>query len=249
MTTKLTSFNQNKIMARKCRRIADEYGERYKKEVMDAAKWTPELLSGDWFPALEFWFNKSFYRGRRDSISENFMKKAMVMITRFGKNKLFDIPNEVMEKSLVEEGVNNHIDRKMVIQTLGFIRRLDDHNIATYCSSAIQQNQTKILFDELQSIYGIGPKLASLFLRDICFVYTLELTDKQQLICLQPVDTWVRQVAVELGIPGCTQETHEIAIVEPIVSYCLQNHISPLLFNAGAWYVGARSFNLLLESL
>jgi hypothetical protein len=39
----------------------------------------------------------------------------------------------------------------------------------------------------------------------------------------------------------------EIDVVEPIVSYCLQNKISPLLFNAGAWYIGARSFDLLIE--
>lgn len=249
MTTEPTSFDQNKIIIRKCRRIADDYGERYKKEIMDVAKWTPELLSGDWFSALEFWFSKSFYRGRRDSISENFMTKAMLVITHIERDKLFDISDETMEKSLIKEGVNNHIDRKMVIQTLGFIRKFDDHNIATYCSSAIKQGQAKVIFDELRSIYGIGPKLASLFLRDICFVYKLELTDKEQLICLQPVDTWVRQVAIELGIPMCMQETHEIEVVEPIVSYCLQNRISPLLFNAGAWYVGARSFNLLLESL
>ena len=249
MITEPTSSDQNKIVVRKCRLIADKYGERYKKEVMDAAKWTPELLSGDWFSALEFWFNKSFYRGRRDSISENFMTKAMVVITRIGRNKLFDVSDEALEKSLIEKGVNNHIDRKMVFQTLEFIRRLDDHNMVAYCSSAIKLGRTNVIFDELRSIYGIGPKLASLFLRDICFAYKLELTDKQQLIYLQPVDTWVRQVAVELGIPGCTQETHEIEVVEPIVSYCLQNHISPLLFNAGAWYVGARSFNLLLESL
>lgn len=233
----------------KCRRIANEYGERYKKEIMDSEKWTPQLLSNDWFSSLEFWFGKSFYRGRLDSISENFMNKALSVIKDIGKDKLFDISDESVEAVLLKAGVNNHIDRKMVIQTLGYIRSLDDHNLVTYCLSAVKQGQTRKAFNELQAIYGIGPKLASLFLRDICFVYKIDLSNEEQLIYLQPVDTWVRQVAVKLGIPGCTQKTHEIEVVEPIVSYCLQNQISPLLFNAGAWYVGAKSFELLLDSL
>jgi endonuclease III len=234
-------------IAEKCRKIADEYGQRYKEEIMDSDRWTPQLLSNDWFLSLEFWFNKSFFRGRLDSISENFKDKALSVIKDFGKEKLFDISNEEIEKALLKAGVNNHIDRKMVIQTLEFIRNLNAHNIVTHCLSKIEKDQTKESYDELQKIYGIGSKLASLFLRDICFIYMIDLSDKEQLICLQPVDTWVKQVAVKLGIPGCTQKMREIDVVEPIVSYCLQNKISPLLFNAGAWYIGARSFDLLIE--
>lgn len=249
MTIKSTVSVRNKIVARKCRLIANKYGERYKKEVMNSAKWTPELLSEDWFSALEFWFSKSFYRGRRDSISDIFMKRTMATLKRVGKNKLFEVSDEEMQRLLKEEHVNNHMDRKMVLQSLGFIRKLDNHNLVGHCFVAIKNKQVQVVFDELQTIYGIGSKLASLFLRDVCFVYHIEPQNKEQLLCLQPVDTWVRQVVLGLGIPGCTQKTNAREVVEPVVNYCLENNISPLLFNAGAWYVGARSFELFLESL
>ena len=245
----MTNLNLNTVTIRKCKRIADKYGADYMKEVAKLDVWTPKLLSDNWFKSLEFWFNKSFFRGRKDRISENFMNKAVLTIKRIGKDHLFDISDKSFESALAGAGVNNHIDRKMVIQTVRFIQKIDNYNLVTYCLKAIKQNRTIEVFDELKTIYGIGPKLASLFLRDICFVYKTEPSDKDQLICLQPVDTWVRQVAVRLGLPECTEDKNEIRVVEPIVSYCLQNNISPTMFNAGAWYVGSQSFTLLLELL
>ena len=177
------------------------------------------------------------------------MKRAWVVINRIGKDNLFKVSDNELEKSLSAEGVNNHIDRKMVIETLEFIKNIDSHNIVAYSLKGINSGQTIIIFDELRKIFGIGPKLASLFLRDVCFVYKVEPVVREQLICLQPVDTWVMQVSIELGIPGCVKEINRNAVVEPIVDYCLKNKISPLLFNAGAWYVGARAFSLLIKSL
>ena len=108
-----------------------------------------------------------------------------------------------------------------------FIKNIDSHNIVAYSLKGINSGQTIIIFDELRKIFGIGPKLASLFLRDVCFVYKVEPVVREQLICLQPVDTWVMQVSIELGIPGCVKEINRNAVVEPIVDYCLKNKISP----------------------
>ena len=44
-------------------------------------------------------------------------------------------------------------------------------------------------------------------------------------------------------------EADPLLIAERIVEQCRNYSVCPLLFNAGAWYVGARSFELLLESL
>jgi hypothetical protein len=236
-------------IANKCRRIANEQGGRYIKEQIDSDIWTPKRLSNDWFLSLEFWFTKSFFRGRRDDISENFMNKAISTIKQFGKNKLFYTPDQEIESALIKAGVNNHIDRKMVIQSINFIKQINNHNIVTYCLKEIKLNQTIKVFNELKTIYGIGPKLACFFLRDLCFVYKVEPSSKEELICIQPVDTWVRKVAIKLGIPGCTEDKHETEVIEPIVSFCLKHKISPLMFNCGAWRTGARSFELLLESL
>ena len=90
---------------------------------------------------------------------------------------------------------------------------------------------------------------ASLYLRDIVLLYDLQkfLAIETQKY-LQPIDTWVRQVAERLGIIG-KNDKDPIAIAEKIVAQCRNHSVCPLLFNAGAWYVGARSFELLLESL
>lgn len=243
------SLFQNKSIVRKCRRIANVYGERYKKEIMNVTKLTPKLLADDWFVALKFWFGKSFFRGRLDSISEEFMNKAWSAISSVGKNKILKINMDTLNKSLINAEVNNHFDRKMVLESLKFLQQLKDHNMATYAYSSIKQGNTLKIYSELNNIFAIGPKLASLYLRDICFIYKIEPLDKEQLLYLQPVDTWVRQVAIELGIPGCTDETNTKEVVTPIVDFCVKNHISPLLFNAGAWYVGAKSFKFILELL
>lgn len=239
----------NEDPVNKCLRIANEYGNRYIKEIMCKDECSPELLSNDWFLALRFWFHKSFARGRKDSISITFMNRTIQAIEKMDKNKLFNIPSKEIEYNLSSNGVNNHIDREMVIQTINYVKGLKDRNIIAYSVSKIKRDQTESIFNELQSIYGIGPKLAGLFLRDVCFLYDIEPRDKNQLICLQPVDTWVRKVTIALNIPKCTSKTTINGVIEPVVDFCMENKMSPLLFNAGAWYVGARSFELFLQSI
>ena len=64
---------------------------------------------------------------------------------------------------------------------------------------------------------------------------------------LQPVDTWVRQVATHMNIIDENDSTEEST--RKIVRYCLSTGISPIQFNQGAWYLGANSFKLLLEEI
>jgi endonuclease III len=231
----------------KSRIIAEKYGSKYQREVMGIDKWTPGLLSNDWFASMEFWFSKSFYRGRRDEISENFFNCAISVIRNIEKNSLLNVSPEEWSRLLVDAGVNNHTDRLMVIQSLKFISKIPDHNLALYSTDLIKADKTPKIHTELQLIFGIGPKLASLYLRDLCFAYKLAPENKEQLLCLFPVDTWVRKVSIKLQIPGCTKDKNVDEIVEPVVDFCMKNKISPLMYNAGAWYIGAKSFDLLLE--
>jgi thermostable 8-oxoguanine DNA glycosylase len=235
-------------IARKCRSVAEKMGERYIEEHIDQ-RWNPDALTENWFKALEFWFSKSFFRGRRDSISIMFLNRALGVVQSFGKDKILATPEDVIEGALMGAGVNNHIDRKMVIESIKFLRSIKDNNIVKYCLLAIKDRKTVEVYNELINIHGIGPKLASFFLRDLCFLYRIEPATKEELICVQPVDTWVRKVAVRLGIPGCTPDKHEAQTVEPIVSFCTKHKISPLKFNCGAWYAGALSFDILIDSL
>ena len=234
---------------RKSRSIAEIYGTKYQCEVMHVDEWPPELLSTDWFASLEFWYSRSFYRGRKDEISDRFRNCAMSVIRNFGKDRLLDASNEELSGLLGDAGVNNHIDRMMVIQSLEFIKKISNYNLAAYSKDRIKAEKTQLIHSELQSIFGIGPKLASFYLRDLCFIYKLSPKNQEQLVRLFPVDIWVKKVSVKLGIPGCTQGSNVEDIVEPVVQFCMNNNISPLLFNAGAWLIGAMSFDMLFELL
>jgi len=64
----------------------------------------------------------------------------------------------------------------------------------------------------------------------------------------QPVDTWVKQVILKLGIIKSEKVSVE-EIKTAIVNICFNEEVSPLLFNMGTWLVGAKSFDLLIEGL
>lgn len=88
-----------------------------------------------------------------------------------------------------------------------------------------------------------------MYLRDINFIYGLEkyLKPEEFKYC-QPVDTWVKQVVLKLGIIKSERASvEEIKIA--IIDVCFNKRVSPLLFNMGAWLVGAKSFDLLIEGL
>jgi endonuclease III len=230
----------------KSRSIAEVYGTKYQREVMHIDDWPAELLSTDWFASLDFWYSKSFYRGRRDKISNRFRDCAMSVIRQVGKAHILEISSDELSSLLADAGVNNHIDRKMVVQSLDIIKNISNNNLSVYSRDGIKVERTQEIHSKLQSIFGVGPKIASLYLRDLCFIYKLSPKNKEQLVCLFPVDTWVKKVSIGLEIPGCTEKTNVDDIAETVVNFCINNKISPLLFNAGAWMIGALSFPLLL---
>ena len=65
---------------------------------------------------------------------------------------------------------------------------------------------------------------------------------------LQPVDTWVRQVAVKLKIIS-KKAADPIIIQAKIVKACEKCNVSSLLFNAGAWYISSNALDVILEIL
>lgn len=227
----------------------ERYGKRYVVDILQ--KQTDKNICVDnSYEALKFFFSKSFYRGRRDEISQEFQDRAIATLDGYyAKGLISEISDEDLECSLRENQVNNHKDRQMVIAVIKFVLNIDNRNIVTFAINEMRNGKTGNIYDQLIGLPQIGPKLASLYLRDIVLLYDLQkflATETQKY--LQPIDTWVRQVVERLGIIG-KNEKDPIAISEKIVAQCRNHSVCPLLFNAGAWYVGARSFELLLESL
>jgi hypothetical protein len=82
---------------------------------------------------------------------------------------------------------------------------------------------------EIMNIRGIGPKIASFFLRDVAIRYAINLDENRDL--LQPVDRWILRFAQKLD-----GELPRSAVSHWMVS----NASRPELANAGMWYFGAR---------
>lgn len=141
-------------------------------------------------------------------------------------------------------------DREMVLDTLRFI---SEHpaargrilNIAAYAASEVDSGKTSSVYRELRGIRQIGPKIAAFFLREL--VTALELQPRvvaSDYKYLQPVDTWVKRVADKLGI-----KSDDADLSKALVEACQHANVDPIRFNQGAWYLGARSFDVLLENL
>jgi hypothetical protein len=239
------------------------YGERYRYEILlengrEKVPYTPAQLLDDWRKALRFFFERVFYQGRRDDISTKVLYAAYdVMDDRLFK--LADLTGMDEEYlSALQAALGTRIgagkigkggDIRMVISTLRYIHRLPRHNIVAYSADSIRAGRLREHYVDLQdSIYQVGPKVASLYLRDTVAALTLDkFITTDSWIWLQPVDVWVRKVARKTGI--VTDGASDIEIQQAIVRLCTERSISPILFNQGVWYLGYNSFDLLLETL
>lgn len=228
----------------------EEYGRRYVKRFLKEQVDNRDHFYNDWREALNFLFSKVFYRGRRDELSERFMKATLETLNGLEINKNYD--KQMLDKKLMLNSVNNSRDRRMVFEVLDFIFNLPpsyENNFVKYTVNQIKEGKISDAFSKLNGIYAIGDKLASFYLRDVVLIFELEkyLRPDDFQYC-QPIDTWVKQVAVKLDIIT-SQETETKSVKSAIINACKKSDTSPLLFNAGAWMVGARSFELLIEKL
>jgi len=231
-------------------RAVERYGQVFVEKFLKTQIEEKDLIYNDSDKALKFLFSKVFYRGRRDELSERFMKATFETIETYRPQKNYN--RELLNERLKGNGVNNKIDRRMVLEVLDLcFNSLEsfDNNIVKYTISLIKAGKITDVFNKLDDIYAIGDKLASLYLRDIVIIYQLEefLKPEEFLYC-HPIDTWVKQVALKIRI--IVAEDVEVKDIKTaIIRSCLDAKVSHLLFNAGAWMVGAQSFELLIEKI
>ena len=136
----------------------------------------------------------------------------------------------------------------MVIGLINFIQSNKEKNIVRFLIRKIMKRDVSEAYEELDSIWSIGGKIASLILRDIVYIYKLERFLIDEDYCyLQPVDTWVHQISRQLKLTKhkyiCPEEAADLA------KSCLKVGVNPIHFNQGAWYIGANSTKILLENL
>lgn len=248
-------MNMNVETIKKIINYGDKYIEKHLINVFNT-----DLMLKDWWEGLQFFLSRSFYQGRRDTLSmrveENAINTLKKHIEDNGKDiavilkesNFPDIKNAL--KEVIGKGkVGRGRDIEMVISILDFVSKLEERNIVNYSISKIKNGKVKEHFFELQKIISIGPKITSFYLRDLICMHSLEkYMSKEDLLFLQPIDTWVRKVALKVGIINKNNEEDSI-VREKIVKACLDLKVSTIKFNQGAWFLGYNSFDIVLENL
>lgn len=70
-------------------------------------------------------------------------------------------------------------------------KELSNVCIVSFAKEKLDSDQVKGAYKILNKINGIGPKIASLFLRDVAVMYDCKKVSNNKKL-LQPIDTWIR---------------------------------------------------------
>jgi len=230
-------------------RSVEEYGRAYVKQYLAKARERRDAIRADPLQALEFLHSKLFMRGRRDTVSVAFRDRAAAALQKLGTLEAIDLGG--LDGYLHAQGVNNRHDRRMVVESVRFARNeltVQGGNVFNWAVEELRSGHSQDAYLALDAIHAVGDKLASFYLRDVVFLDELEgdikVTDYPY---LQPVDTWVLRVGQSLEL--IDKADAGSSAKDKLISACLAADVSPLLFNAGAWLVGAHAYELLIETL
>ena len=221
----------------------DKYLEDRIKNKNDYLKSTKE--------GLFFVLSYSFYQGRRDEISFKFEERAKRTLNQYftengdiltisnmritSKEKLKKEYKDLNKKLKINK-VNKEADRLMVISLLNLIQSSSQKNILKFIVDKIKSNAVSEAYKTLDEIWSIGPKITSLILRDIVYIYELEnFIGKNDYYCLQPIDTWVHKISKKIGLVDKNNIYNKEA--KDITNKCFELGENPIHYNQGAWYI------------
>jgi hypothetical protein len=108
--------------------------------------------------------------------------------------------------------------------------RLED--IVDVVRSELLEGRVQNASERLDSVRGIGPKIASFFLRDLAVWYKIEPGQDRHL--LQPIDVWVRRYVAMLN-GGAESHTDEWA-----ARWICDHSAAPEALNQGLWYFSSQ---------
>jgi len=186
------------------------------------------------------WVNYGFQKGK-SPVEGLYSKPLHECLT-----KTYDFSHEGKD---VTSSTGKQRDRAMVIDTLKFISELPDYNILSYSIKEIKKGKLMELDSDLRNIRQVGLKTCSLYLRDTVSFYSLEkYLSRPDYDVLQPIDTWVHQMAIKLDIIKPKMKLEELASKRCIITNAACNAgVSPIDFNQGLWYLPTHAVDLLLK--
>ncbi len=165
-------------------------GRRYKEEYLlrhnDHWFFMKAEREDDWLGGLRFFLNRVLYQGRNDGVSKRVYDRVIdsldLAIGVVGEDAPLGDLKANLEPKLRERIGRGQIGRsgdiELVLSTLDFLERIGERNIVRYAIRQMKSGQVDCLFYRLiHGIRGVGPKTASLFLRDIYLLKEGELSD------------------------------------------------------------------------
>lgn len=203
----------------------------------------PTQLLNDSLNAILFFTGFAHERSGRNP---RFSLYHRVAIKKALKNRSFDdvllnnsyFPSDVWKefKGMAEKP-NERITKGVVKNILEKMMIKKEPNIV----SIVSKQPVIDSYLWLKGIRGIGPKIASLFLRDVeSLIRPWKNIPQQNLYCLQPIDRWVRFWSKECWPNQTWPKEYQVeSWAKKVVNLCTQNNINPQKFNNGAWFVGS----------
>ncbi|MEW6658462.1 MAG: hypothetical protein AB1424_07355 [Thermodesulfobacteriota bacterium] len=245
--------------------VLEAMGRKYIQEFLIKEGWEPDRLRSDWYFSFKFLLSKLYMQGRNDSLSDRYLKKMQECLDSYflpdytakidALMKDHHIPLDVdwnnfeIDNSPLWQQFNETMgktrDRQMVLDVLRYISKIPDYNIVNHSIKEIEDGRIREHREDLKHIWGVGPKTSAFYLRDVIFLFNCEI-QPEEAIELQPIDTWVRQVVESLRDD---QNSEALLSTE---DWLIQHSGGPkkaALLNAGMWYLGRDSFNLIIRLL
>lgn len=136
----------------------------------------------------------------------------------------------------------------MVISLVNFIQFNNGKNILHSLIDQVKSKKVAEAYRNLDGIWSIGPKIASLILRDVVYIYELEnYLNKEDYYFLQPIDTWVHNLSKSIGLVDRDKIYRGEA--KDITDKCFELGVNPIHYNQGVWYIGSNSLQILLKNI
>lgn len=243
----------------------EKFHKNYRSEFLQDRIKKKDIYLKDSRDALFFILPFSFYQGRRDELSSKFEEKARDTLNSYLKNNdIFSVSNSnsrITNKNelkkeysklyelLENNGVNKEGDRLMVLSLVNFIQSNHEKNILKFLIREVESKNVKEAYNDLDGIWSIGPKIASLILRDIVYIYELDnhLKKPDNYYFLQPIDTWVHNLSKKIGL--IDKDKIYKGEARDITDRCFEFEVNPIHYNQGVWYIGANSLQVLLRNI
>jgi len=167
----------------------------------------------------------------RDSVKRVWDAFAKTLKERAGSG-LNHKNNPLCYKGCVYNEGNAKVNKLSVIELVQSEMQSQDHNIVLWAKEQLEADRTRQAHAALRRINGIGPKIASFFLRDVAWWF--EAFPNYDRVLLQPIDTWVKRAVHALDQRAKGKEG------EWIVQTSRELGVCPEAINTGMWYFGAQ---------